>query len=123
MAAIILKVKGRLLGRGIWEHLPLDHAWLGKISVEQTVENGVFCVCAGLGRGPPSFAPATGFLYLQCALLPGWPGWPLEGCQGNHWPAPEMERRRVGDSGCLLSRRATPPQHRGKDYGDPLSLE
>lgn len=109
MPGVILKVKGRLLGRGIWQSLPLGHAWLGKISV---VENGCSVCLCGAGKGSSLASPATGFLYLRCALLPGWPGWPLEGCQGNHWPAPEMERRRVGDSGCLLSHTATPPQHR-----------
>lgn len=49
----------------------------------------------------PSSAPAVGVLEIRHALL--W-CWPLEGCQGNHLPAPEMqqEERRVGDSGCLL---------------------
>lgn len=84
MAGVILKVKGRLLGRGIWERLPLDHAWLGKNSVEQIVENGCSVCLCGAGKGSSLFCPcnwvsvppmclASGLARLALGGLPGKP--------------------------------------------------
>lgn len=83
----------------------------------RTVGKGCLCVCVGSFS---FFCPCSwGSGDLSHALL--W-CWPLEGCQGNRGPAPEMypEERRVGDSGCLLRHR-TPSPLRGKGSQRPLS--